>query len=162
MKRESVLFQFVLLPLTLLLSVATACSNLTGWRIPGTEKGAAATTAVYLVLENVETLPEETRTLGEIYVDDAFFGYTSRPKYSRYVGNEMVVGSVQIQREKVHTISVRFPSYLPFETTRYFGTLPEYSVTFSLRKDMAAEPEEPQESDAPVEAVQEKKWYHLW
>jgi hypothetical protein len=86
------------------------CSNLTGWRIPGTEKSELPTTKVYLVLENVETLPEELRTQGEIYVDDAFFGHTSRPTYYRFVGNALVVGTVQIEKEKTHTVRVTFPN----------------------------------------------------
>ncbi len=112
----------------------TACSNMTGLRIPGTEKSAVPTTIVYLVLENVETIPEHLRTEGEIFVDDAFFGCTTRPVYNRFVGNALVVGKVQIEKEKIHTVQVVFPGYEPFEHRRYFGTLPEYSIPFRLKR----------------------------
>ncbi len=118
----------------LALFFVTGCANLTGWHIPGTEKSAEPTTKVYLVLENVETIPEELRTQGKIYVDDAYFGQTSRPEYFRFVGNALVVGTVQIEKEKLHTIKVVFPDYEQFEHTRYFGTLPEYSVSFRLKR----------------------------
>jgi len=125
---------FLVSALGFIVLLISSCSQLTGWRIPGTEKGAGATTTIYLVLENVESIPEQLRTQGEIYVDEAFFGNTSRPGYYRYVGNELVVGTVQVQKEKIHTFSIKFPGYMPVDITRYFGTLPEYSVTFSLRK----------------------------
>lgn len=123
-------------PLVFFLAVLsmTGCANLTGWHIPGTEKSAEPTTKVYLVLENVETIPEGLRTQGEIFVDDAYFGQTSRPAYSRFVGNALVVGTVQIEKEKLHTIRVVFPCYEQFEHTRYFGTLTEYSVSFRLKR----------------------------
>jgi hypothetical protein len=127
--------------------IFSGCSNLTGWRIPGTELGAGATTTIYLVLENVEAIPEQARPLGEIYVNNAFFGNTSRPTYYRYVGNELVVGKVQVQKERTHTISVRFPGYETFAVTRYFGTLPEYSVAFSLTEDGK---DEQTSSDSPI------------
>jgi hypothetical protein len=120
--------------LVLIVCLMVACSNLTGLRIPGTEKSAIPATTVYLVLENVETIPEYLRTAGEIYVDDAFFGNTNQPGYYRFVGNELVVGKVQIEKEKIHTIRVAFPGYEPFEHTRYFGTLPEYSISFRLKR----------------------------
>ena len=120
--------------LALIMLFSAACSNLTGWRIPGTEKSAVPATTVYLVLENVETIPEHLRTRGEIFVDDAFFGNTNRPDYYRFVGNALVVGKVQIEKEKMHTIKVWFPGYEPFEHTRYFGTLPEYSISFRLKR----------------------------
>jgi hypothetical protein len=138
------LFLVPVLGFTVLL--LSSCSQLTGWRIPGTEKGAGATTTVYLVLENVEAVPEQVRTLGEIYVDDAFFGHTSRPAYYRYVGNKLVVGKVQVQKERIHTLSIRFPDYIPVDITRYFGMLPEYSVTFSLRRTI--------EQPAPAESAE--------
>jgi hypothetical protein len=132
--------------------IFSSCSQLTGWRIPGTEKGAGATVTVYLVLENVESIPEQLRTQGEIYVDEAFFGNTSRPAYYRYVGNDLVVGKVQVQKEKIHVFSIRFPCYMPVEITRYFGTLPEYSVTFSLK--------EPVEQPKPVESAEDSVEEH--
>jgi hypothetical protein len=107
---------------------------MTGLRIPGTEKSAVPTTTVYLVLENVETVPERLRTMGEIFVDEAYFGNTSRPGYYRFVGNALVIGKVQIEKEKVHTILVEYPGYETFELTRYFGTLPEYSISFRLKR----------------------------
>ncbi len=151
-----------LMPAVVCLSILllAGCSNLTGWRIPGTEKSELPTTKVYLVLENVETFPEELRTQGEIYIDDAFFGHTSRPTYYRFVGNALVVGTVQIEKEKTHTVRVTFPGYEPFEHTRYFGTLSEYSLSFRLKQiagesaTAAAEPEAKQ--------AEEKKWYKFW
>lgn len=146
---------------SLVLSLLVGCSNLTGWRIPGTEKGVGATTKVYLVLENVETMPEETRTQGEIYVDDAFFGYTSRPSYYRFVGNALVVGEVQIEKDRIHTLRVVFPGYEPFVLTRHFGTLAEYSVPFRLKRlpgySVVPSPPEP-----GTEATTEKKWHEFW
>lgn len=143
-----------------MLSTLTGCSNLTGWRIPGTEKAAGATTKVYLVLENVDVVPEEFRTQGEIFVDDAFFGNTSRPVYYPFVGNALVVGEVNIEKEKIHTVKVIFPGYEPFEATRYFGTLPEYSISFRLKQVPGA----PAVATAPAldEGVEEKEWYQFW
>lgn len=138
-----------------LIFLLLGCSNLTGWRIPGTEKGAGATATVYLVLENVETIPEDVRSQGEIYVDSAFFGHTSRPAYYPFVGNELVVGTIQIQKEKTHTVAVKFPDYKPFEVTRYFGKLPEYSVTFSLQRDSDAGPV-PHDSASTTEGTKNK------
>ena len=92
-------------------------------------------------MENVETVPESLRTRGEIYVDDAFFGHTKRPTYYKFVGNALVVGSVQIEKEKTHEIRVEFPGYEPFEHTRYFGTLQEYSISFRLKRSRAAKAE---------------------
>ena len=137
------------------------CSSLTGWNIPGTEKSAIPTTKVYLVLENVETVAEEVRSQGEIYVDDAFFGHTSRPFFSKFVGNDLVVGTVQTEKQKVHNIEVVYPGYEAFEHERYFGALPEYSISFRLKRlpgePVAAPPPEPQ-----VEEEQEEKWYEFW
>jgi len=144
-----------------MLSAFAGCSNLTGWRIPGTEKGAGATTKVYLVLENVDVVPEEIRTEGEIFVDDAFFGNTSRPAYYPFVGNALVVGEVNIEKEKIHTVRITFPGYEPFEATRYFGTLPEYSISFRLKQV----PGEPAVATAPApetEEGEEKEWYQFW
>lgn len=137
------------------------CSNLTGWRIPGTEKSELPTTKVYLVLENVETLPEELRTQGEIYVDDAFFGHTSRPTYYRFVGNALVVGTMQIEKEKTHTVRVTFPGYETFEHTRYFGTLSEYSLSFRLKR-LASEPATASAPEPEAKQAEEKKWYKFW
>ncbi|MBI5114929.1 hypothetical protein HZA56_00485 [Candidatus Poribacteria bacterium] len=134
----------------------TGCSNLTGWRIPGTEKGVGATTKVYLVLENVETMPEDIRTHGEIYVDDAFFGNTKRPTYYKFVGNALVVGEVQIEKDRIHTIKVVFPGYESFSQTRHFGTLAEYSVPFRLKRLPGELPVIP-EPQPP-----EKRWYEFW
>jgi hypothetical protein len=139
-----------LLPL-LLIGLLAGCSNLTGWRIPGTEKGAGATTTVYLVLENVGTMPEEVQSQGEVYVDSAFFGYTRHPFYSQFVGNDLVVGEVQVAKEKEHTILVEFPGYEPFEHKRYFGTLPEYAISFRLRQMIHAEPVFPQSGEGSAQ-----------
>lgn len=138
-----------------------SCSNLTGWRIPGTEKSELPTTKVYLVLENVETIPEELRTQGEIYVDDAFFGNTSRPTYYRFVGNALVVGAVQIEKEKTHTVRVTLPGYEPFEHTRYFGTLSEYSLSFRLKR-LAAESAAASAPEPETKQAEKKKWYQFW
>ncbi|GAB4350641.1 MAG: hypothetical protein Kow0099_34330 [Candidatus Abyssubacteria bacterium] len=132
------------LVLLVLIGTLAGCSNLTGWRIPGTEKGAGATTTVYLVLENVGTVPEEVQSQGEVFVDGAFFGYTRHPFYSQFVGNDLVVGEVQIAKEKEHTILVEFPGYEPFEHKRYFGTLPEYAVSFRVKPVIYVEPVYPQ------------------
>jgi hypothetical protein len=140
---------------------AAGCSNLTGWNIPGTEKSAMPTTKVYLVLENVEAVPEEVRPAGEIYVDDAFFGYTSRPVFSKFVGNALVVGKIQIEKEKVHTVKVLYPDYEPFEHTRYFGTLQEYSISFRLKR-LADEPVAPPPAEAEAEEEDQRKWYEFW
>lgn len=144
-----------------LAACVVGCSSTTGWRIPGTEKGAGATTTVYLVLENVDTMPEQSRSRGEIYVDGAFFGHTSRPFYNRFVGNKLVVGEVQIEREREHTVAVRFPGYEPFEQTRYFGTLPEYSISFRLKQIAQAEPV-PLSPEEEAEETEEGHWYQFW
>jgi hypothetical protein len=136
--------------------LSAGCSNLTGWRIPGTEKGAGATTTVYLVLENVETIPEDVRPTGKIFVDGAFFGNTSNPMYYRFVGNELVVGTIQLQKEKIHEIKVALPGYEPFVCARYFGTLPEYSVAFSLKRTGGA-PEAVPAPPTEATQAQEKK-----
>lgn len=153
------------MPISVLFALAVVlggCSNLTGWRIPGTEKGAGATTTVYLVLENVETIPEELRTRGEIFVDDAFFGNTSRPEYYRFVGNELVVGTIKIQKEKIHTVRVDYPNYEPFEHTQFFGTLPEYSVSFRLKHQDTAQAAD--ELDDIAESEKEKTgiFHSIW
>ncbi|MBI4830394.1 MAG: hypothetical protein HY801_02330 [Candidatus Lindowbacteria bacterium] len=145
----------------LLLLLFAGCSNLTGWRIPGTEKGAGATTKVYLVLENVETMPEEIRPQGEIYVDEAFFGHTSRPSYYKFVGNSFVVGEVQIEKDRVHTIEVVFPGYEPFSQTRHFGTLPEYSIAFRLKR-LPGEPPVAAAPEPQAEKAAESPWYEFW
>ena len=137
------------------------CSSTTGWKIPGTEKGAGATTTVYLVLENVETIPEDVRPQGEIVIDGAFFGNTSRPMYYKFVGNALVVGTIHVQKEKIHTIRVKFPGYEPFECARYFGMLPEYSVAFSLKRVGEAPAAAPAPQPEAAQA-QEKKWYKPW
>ncbi|UCD56833.1 MAG: hypothetical protein JSV16_13565 [Candidatus Hydrogenedentota bacterium] len=157
----------ILVALLFMLFASMGCSNLTGWQIPGTEKSAVPTTKVYLVLENVETVPEELRPQGEIYVDDAFFGNTSRPAYYRFVGNALVVGSVQIEKEKVHTVEVVFPGYEPFKHTRYFGTLPEYSISFRVKQFVAEPvllplPEAEDKEKEKGEEAQDKKWYEFW
>jgi hypothetical protein len=159
--RQDRKFPTILAGLLLVIALQAACSNLTGWRIPGTEKSAVPTTTTYLVLENVETLPEDLRSQGEIYVDDAFFGRTTRPTYYRFVGNALVVGKVHIEKEKIHTIRVEFPGYEPFENTRYFGTLPEYSLSFRL-KQVAAEPAVAWEAEEEVVPEKEKIWYEFW
>ena len=159
--RQDRRFPTILAGLLLVIALQAACSNLTGWRIPGTEKSAVPTTTTYLVLENVETLPEDLRSQGEIYVDDAFFGRTTRPTYYRFVGNALVVGKVHIEKEKIHTIRVEFPGYEPFENTRYFGTLPEYSLSFRL-KQVAAEPAVAWEAEEEVVPEKEKTWYEFW
>lgn len=145
----------------LVLCALAGCSTLTGWDIPGTEKSALPTTKVYLVLENVETVPENLRTQGEIYVDDAFFGRTSRPSFYKFVGNDLVVGSVQIEKEKAHTIRVELPGYEPFEHTRHFGALPEYSIAFRLKR-LEAGPAVVWESEAEAEQPEGAKWYEFW
>lgn len=147
--------------ITVLFFALAGCSNLTGWHIPGTEKSALPTTRAYLVLENVETVPENLRMQGEIYVDDAFFGHTKRPTYYKFVGNALVVGSVQIEKEKTHTIRVEFPGYEPFEYTRYFGTLREYSISFRLKR-IEAGPAVAWESETEAEQPEQKRWYQFW
>jgi len=120
--------------LFLVVLMFSGCSNLTGWRIPGIEKSAGPTTTIYLICENAETIPEGIRSYGEIQVDGAFFGLTSNPKYYKYVGNALVVGKVRTGKEREHTIRVAMPGYEPFESTRYYGTLPEYSISFRLKR----------------------------
>ena len=147
----------------------SGCSGLTGWRIPGTEKSAVPTTKTYLVLENVETIPENLRARGEIYVDDAFFGRTSRPEYSRFVGNDLVVGSMRIEKEKTHTIRVEYPGYESFEHTRFFGALAEYSISFRLKR-LEAGPATAWERETLTEQPgksldeepEESRWYEFW
>ena len=140
----------------------SGCSGLTGWRVPGTEVSALPTTKTYLVLENVETMPENVRVQGEIYVDDAFFGRTSRPVYNKFVGNELVVGSMRIEKEKMHTIRVEYPGYEPFEHTRYFGALSEYSISFRLKR-LEAGPAVVWETETEAEPPPpEKSWYEFW
>jgi len=154
-RNVGLLAAILLLPLCSLM----ACANLTGWEIPGTEKSAIPTTTVYLVLENVETVPEEIMPQGEIFVDDAFFGHTNRPAFSKFVGNALVVGKIHTEKRKVHTIKVLYPGYEPFEHTRYFGTLPEYSISFRLKwldgQPVMPAPPEP-------EAEEGRKWYQFW
>lgn len=124
----------ILTLLLMTLFVCAGCSNLTGWRIPGIEKSEGPTTTIYLVCENAETLPEGIRSYGEIHVDGAFFGLTSNPRYYKYVGNALVVGKIHTEKEREHTIRVAMPGYEPFEHTRYYGTLPEYSISFRLKR----------------------------
>jgi hypothetical protein len=131
-------------------------------------------------------MPEEIRTHGEIYVDDAFFGHTSRPTYYRFVGNALVVGEVQIEKDRIHAIKVVFPGYESFSQTRHFGTLAEYSVPFRLKRLpgelsvipeaqppekrwyefwKSSEPEQPPQQPAAAakpEPPAEKKWYEFW
>jgi hypothetical protein len=128
--------RFELVPGLFLLALLmfSGCSNLTGWRIPGIEKSAGPTTTIYLICENAETIPEGIRSYGEIHVDGAFFGLTSNPKYYKYVGNALVVGKVRTEKEREHTVRVAMPGYEPFENTRYYGTLPEYSISFRLKR----------------------------
>jgi hypothetical protein len=137
------------------------CSGLTGWRIPGTEVSALPTIKAYLVLENVDTLPENLQSEGEIYVDDAFFGHTSRPAFNKFVGNELVVGSMQIEKEKMHTIRVEYPGYEPFEHTRYFGALSEYSISFRLKR-LEAGPAVAWETETEAEPPRKKRWFEFW
>lgn len=149
------------LSLALMIMVLAGCSTTTGWQIPGTEKSAVPTTKAYLVLENVETLPEQARSLGKIYVDDAFFGNTSRPTYSKFVGNSLVVGKVQIEKEKIHTVKVEFPGYETFEHTRYFGALPEYSISFRLKR-LTTEPATISEEETKKGEDRDKAWFEFW
>ena len=139
----------------------SGCSGLTGWRIPGTEKSALPTTKTYLVLENIETIPDNLRTKGEIYVDDAFFGRTSRPDYYKFVGNDLVVGMMRIEKEKTHTIRVEYPGYEPFEHTRFFGALSEYSISFRLKR-LDAGPASSWEKETLAEEPEESRWYEFW
>ncbi len=147
--------------LALALLALAGCSNLTGWTIPGTEKSALPTTKVYLVMENVETVPENLRVQGEIYVDDAYFGRTRRPTYYKFVGNSLVVGSVQIEKEKQHTIRVELPGYEPFEHRKHFGALAEYSISFRVKR-LESEPAVVWETQTETEEPEEKKWYKFW
>ncbi len=145
----------------LTLVLPAGCSNLTGWTISGTEKSALPTTKVYLVMENIETVPENLRTQGEIYVDAAYFGRTSRPTYYKFVGNGLVVGMVQIEKEKPHTLRVDLPGYEPFEHTRHFGALSEYSISFRMKR-LEAEPAVAWEIETESERPEEKQWYEFW
>ncbi len=139
----------------------SGCADLTGWRIPGTEVSAIPTTKTYLVLENIETVPENLRDEGEIYVDDAYFGRTSRPTFNKFVGNELVVGTMQIEKEKMHTLRVEYPGYEPFEHTRYFGALSEYSISFRLIR-LEAGPSVVWEKEKEAEPPVKQKWYKFW
>jgi hypothetical protein len=140
---------------------APGCADLTGWRIPGTQVDGIPTTKTYLVLENIETIPVNLRTEGEIYVDDAFFGRTSRPVFNTFVGNSLVVGTMQIAKEKMHTLRVEYPGYEPFEHTRYFGALSEYSISFRLKR-LEAGPSVVWEKEIKAEPPVEKEWYKPW
>jgi hypothetical protein len=139
----------------------SGCADLTGWRIPGTQVDGIPTTKTYLVLENIETIPVNLRTEGEIYVDDAFFGRTSRPIFNTFVGNSLVVGSMQIEKEKMHTLRVEYPGYEPFEHTRYFGALSEYSIAFRLKR-LEAGPSVVWEKEKETQPVVQKRWYKPW
>ena len=145
----------------ILVPAVSGCSDLTGWRVPGTEVSALPTTKTYLVVENIETVPKNLRTEGEIYVDDAFFGRTSRPKYSKFVGNDLVVGMMRIEKERMHTLRVEYPGYEPFEHTRYFGALSEYSISFRLKR-LEAGPAVVWEKETETERPAEKGWYEFW
>lgn len=147
--------------LSIVVLAISGCSGLTGWRIPGTEVSELPTTKAYLVLENVGTIPDNLQTQGEIYVDDAFFGRTSHPLYNKFVGNDLVIGAVRIEKEKMHTIRVEYPGYEPFEHTRYFGALAEYSISFRLRR-VEAGPAVVWETETEAEQPQEKRWYQFW
>jgi len=155
-KHRGLAVAFLIVALTM-----SGCGELTGWRIPGTEMSGVPTTKTYLVLENVDTIPENLRTEGEIYVDDAYFGRTGKPRYYDFVGNDLVIGVVRIGKEKTHTLRVEFPGYEPFEHTRHFGTLAEYSISFRLKR-LEAGPAVVWEKETEVEPPPEKKWYQFW
>ena len=155
-ERGEICFGFVPCLFLLVLLMFSGCSNLTGWRIPGIEKSAGPTTTIYLICENAETIPEGIRSYGEIHVDGAFFGLTSNPKYYKYVGNTLVVGKVRTEKEREHTIRVAMPGYEPFEHTRYYGTLPEYSISFRLKRlGIDDRGEAASQADSPVQSSME-------
>lgn len=139
----------------------SGCSGLTGWRVPGTEVSALPTTKTYLVVENIATVPKNLRTEGEIYVDDAYFGRTSSPTYNKFVGNELVVGMMRIEKEKMHTLRVEYPGYEPFEHTRYFGAFSEYSISFRLKR-LEAGPAVVWEKETETGRAAGKSWYKFW
>ncbi len=123
--------------------ICVGCITPSGQRIPGAGRNAQATTQVFIACENIEVVPEELRESGWIFVDDAFFGYTSRPAYRRALGNALIVGAMRVEKNHVHQLKVVFKGYEPVVVERYFGNLQEYVVPFRLRplqpKPVAAE-----------------------
>jgi hypothetical protein len=165
-------YRGVSIAMLLALLVLAGCSGLTGLSVPGTEKSGIPTTKTYLILENVNTIPDEIRDKGEIYVDDAFFGNTHTPAHYRFVGNDLVVGTMRVEKEKIHIVRIEYPGYESFEITRFFGALPEYSISFRLKRieadpsaeggkeaseKAAAKPEE-----KPQDESEESRWQEFW
>ena len=114
-----------------MLAVA-GCVTPSGQRIPGVARNAEATTAIYLACENIRVLPEDVRESGLIYVDDAFYGYTTRPVLRRALGNSLIVGDVRVEKNRTHVLKVVFRGYEPVVTKKFFGNLQEYVVPFRL------------------------------
>ena len=127
--------------LALLSCGVAGCITPSGQRIPGAGRNAQATTQVFMACENIDVIPVDARESGLIFVDDAFFGYTSRPVYRRALGNALIVGQVRVEKNHEHQVKVVFKGYEPVVVDRYFGNLREYVVPFRLRplqpKDMA-------------------------
>ena len=122
----------VRLSLLLLASCLAGCITPSGQRIPGAARNTKATTRILLACENIAVVPEEFRESGWIFVDDAYFGQTSRPVYRKIVGNSLVIGTVQVEKNHAHQVKVLFKGYEPVVIERYFGNLEEYVVSFRL------------------------------
>lgn len=115
-----------------ILTVA-GCVTPSGQRIPGVGRNAEATTQLYLACENIHVIPAEVRESGLIFVDDAFFGHTSRPAVRKALGNSLIIGRVRVEKNRVHRLKVVFRGYEPLLAEKYFGNLQEYVVPFRLR-----------------------------
>lgn len=109
------------------------CVTPSGQRIPGAGRDAEATTEIVLACENIAVVPEEFRESGWIFVDDAYYGQTSRPRYRRLLGNALVIGSVHVEKNQTHRVKVIFKGYEPVVIERYFGNLTEYVVPFRVQ-----------------------------
>lgn len=116
-----------------LLLALVGCVTPSGQRVPGVGRNAEATTEVLLACENVGILPKEVRDSGLIFVDDAYYGTTSRSFVRVALGNSLIIGRVRVEKNRVHEFKVVFRGYEPMMAKKYFGNLQEYVVPFRLK-----------------------------
>lgn len=119
--------------LALALCTGLACITPSGQRVPGAGRNLRATTHIFFACENIDVVPADARESGWLFVDDAYFGNTNRPIYRRALGNALIVGSVRVEKNRVHELKIVFKGYEPVVLERYFGNLQEYYVPFRLK-----------------------------
>ena len=112
--------------------LVAGCVTPAGQRIPGVGRNADVTTEVFLACENIKVLPTEVRESGLIFVDDAFYGHTTRPALRRALGNSLIIGRVRVANNQAHRLKIVFKGYEPMQAEKYFGNLREYVVPFRL------------------------------